>query len=165
MNFVIIHLLIFWITLAQSIDWNYNWDGLDMKPFFKFNFFILFSFLFLRLNHLQYSDNYKFVHNIFLIRHGQAIESLTDKPLSLLGEKQAHLTGKRLKELNINFDGFFTSRMTRAIQTGAIIHKYLYNVTFPCKDLLLNEGEGSNASPNAFNYTKVSQMSFLGVSI
>lgn len=127
-------LLIFWFTFAYSDSWNYNWDG---------------------LNHLKYSDNFTFVHNIFLIRHGQANESLDNKPLTALGEKQAHLTGKRLKQLNIKFDKIFTSGLSRAIETGAIIHQYLCNETFPSEDLLLNEGEGAISSPNAFNITKV----------
>lgn len=78
----------------------------------------------------------KAIRHIILIRHGQYNMKGEDDPeryLTHIGEKQAELTGKRLKNSGINFHSIVCSNMTRAIQTAQIIMKEL------CQDGLVLE--------------------------
>jgi len=64
-------------------------------------------------------------HLIF-IRHGQYnLDGKTDaeRTLTPLGKLQAASTGKRLKELGINFNSLIVSNMSRALETSEIIGK------------------------------------------
>lgn len=92
-----------------------------------------------RDNH-TYPEEYDFVHNIVLIRHGQANKMYFEQPLTELGRFQASFTGKRLKYLNVKFDLFETSELKRAVQTGEIISKYLNGSVVSTQDRILNEG-------------------------
>ncbi len=69
---------------------------------------------------------------LIAIRHGQStwnrenrFTGWVDVDLSDQGIKEAEKSGKLLKELNINFDIFFTSYLKRAINTLEIILKVL----------------------------------------
>lgn len=68
-----------------------------------------------------------------LIRHGEAITNLNENliggrinpsPLTLRGERQAHLTGRYLAQTNYKFDRVYSSCAVRAIQTAEIISGY-----------------------------------------
>jgi broad specificity phosphatase PhoE len=70
---------------------------------------------------------------LYLVRHGQSTGNIKHlyfqpptEPLSDTGTQQAHLVGKRLKDLTI--DEIVTSDFTRAEQTGEIINGYLDGV-------------------------------------
>jgi len=81
--------------------------------------------------------------NIILIRHGQYnLAGATDieKYLTPLGVKQATLTGQRLAELSLPYTHIVRSRMTRAVETADLIHKFLPEVPLLPMDSLLNEG-------------------------
>ena len=52
------------------------------------------------------------------------------------GERQAEITGKRLKELNFEYDVMINSTMTRATQTSNIIAKQLPEVPRKSCDML-----------------------------
>ncbi len=56
--------------------------------------------------------------SIFLVRHGQYTKDPKEH-LTILGKKQAHLTGKRLAK--IDFNKIYSSRMPKAIETVNII--------------------------------------------
>jgi len=77
-----------------------------------------------------------------LIRHGQYnIEGASDEHryLTKLGRTQAEWTGNRLKALGLPYTLLIKSTMTRAQETGSIIHTVL--PTVPVKDChLLREG-------------------------
>ena len=63
---------------------------------------------------------------LYLIRHGETewnsqhrAQSYTDIPLSDVGRQQAQCTAKRLQ--NVNFDIAYSSDLSRAKETAAII--------------------------------------------
>ncbi|HZQ06067.1 MAG TPA: histidine phosphatase family protein [Anaerolineae bacterium] len=59
-----------------------------------------------------------------LIRHGHAVRVGGDyvfAPLTELGRRQAELTGLRLCDEEIHYDGYYTSPLRRTKQTSAII--------------------------------------------
>ncbi len=59
-----------------------------------------------------------------LVRHGHAVRihgRYLNSPLTVLGEKQANLTGLALCERGIHYDGFYCSPLRRARQTAARI--------------------------------------------
>ncbi len=57
---------------------------------------------------------------IVIVRHGDAVYSKDDRVLSVVGQEEAHRTGKKLKNL-INPDLCFSSPKTRALETCSII--------------------------------------------
>ncbi|ODM97463.1 Serine/threonine-protein phosphatase PGAM5, mitochondrial [Orchesella cincta] len=95
----------------------------------------------------------KATRHIFLIRHGQYNTSgETDKEQGLtspVGESQAQLTGKRLKDSGINFTSFTSSYTRRAIQTAEVIWKELEQdeLTIDAHDPLLLEGYPCSPEP------------------
>lgn len=81
--------------------------------------------------------------NIILIRHGQyedRVKEADKRILTSLGEEQADFTGRRLKELNINYTKLYHSTMIRAIQTADIIRKHLDAELNVEMDDILKEG-------------------------
>lgn len=92
--------------------------------------------------------------HILLIRHGQYDESSKDdekRRLTLLGKKQAELTGLRLSTLAqrgpCHFKAIHVSDMTRAKETAAIIASHLPGVDCMDPDPLLNEALPSPMIP------------------
>lgn len=59
--------------------------------------------------------------NIYLIRHGRQASTLcnVDVPLSKVGERQAQLLRKRMRQYPV--DALYTSDLTRAVQTAQIV--------------------------------------------
>ena len=69
---------------------------------------------------------------LIAIRHGQStwnaenrFTGWVDVDLSEKGVQEAEKSGKLLKELNLNFDIFFTSYLKRAINTLEIVLKVI----------------------------------------
>tara|TARA_Y100000590_G_scaffold454499_1_gene601424 strand:+ start:1235 stop:1930 length:696 start_codon:yes stop_codon:yes gene_type:complete len=72
------------------------------------------------------------MNNLILVRHGQShwnkerrFTGWADIGLTDEGKLEAKLAGQLIKELNINFDVYFTSHLDRAINTLEIILKIL----------------------------------------
>ena len=68
------------------------------------------------------------MNNLILVRHGQSkwnkekrFTGWTDIDLTKQGEEEAEHAGKLIKELNIEFDAYFTSVQKRAVNTLNII--------------------------------------------
>ena len=87
------------------------------------------------------------MNNLILIRHGQSLwnkerrfTGWADIDLTEQGKLEAAQAGKLIKELNINFETFFTSRLKRAIHSLEIILKILNKQNAEIiKDVALNE--------------------------
>ncbi|KAI0214670.1 Serine/threonine-protein phosphatase PGAM5, mitochondrial [Lamellibrachia satsuma] len=97
--------------------WDYNWDKRAWKS----------------------ADEAKDVpaRTLYLVRHGKY--DFKTGHLDNLGMEQAHLTGKRLKEMNIKFTGITHSTMPRAVETAMILCQYL-NLTMTADDMLIEGG-------------------------
>jgi len=72
------------------------------------------------------------MNNLILVRHGQSKFNLErrftgfyDVDLTSKGESEAKYAGELIKKLNIQFDAYFTSKLTRASNTLNIILKVL----------------------------------------
>ena len=52
------------------------------------------------------------------------------------GKEQAHLTGKRLKDMKIKFDRIVHSTLERAVETATTIRQYV-NVTMVADEMLI----------------------------
>jgi len=72
------------------------------------------------------------MNNLLLLRHGQSqwnkerrFTGWVDIDLTEQGKKEAEKAGKLIKELNIEFDAYFTSQLKRAINTMEIVLKIL----------------------------------------
>ena len=72
------------------------------------------------------------MNNLILVRHGQSLwnkerkfTGFMDIELSKYGESEAEYAGDLIKDLNIEFDAYFTSQLKRAINTLHIILKVL----------------------------------------
>jgi len=72
------------------------------------------------------------MNNLLLLRHGQSqwnkerrFTGWVDIDLTEQGKKEAEKAGKLIKELNIEFDAYFTSQLKRAIHTMEIVLKIL----------------------------------------
>jgi len=99
----------------------------------------------------------KAIRHIILIRHGQYNMSGTndkERYLTALGETQAELTGKRLKNSGITFESLICSTMTRAIQTAEIILKEVSqkDLCVEAHDPILREGAPCLAEPPVGNW-------------
>ncbi|XP_035230114.1 serine/threonine-protein phosphatase PGAM5, mitochondrial-like [Stegodyphus dumicola] len=137
-----------WTTnFEPSIKWDYNWDKRDIasmvKPMKDENDPAEQN----RINEQRSQLQPTATRNIFLIRHGQYDEWArkdADRHLTLLGRKQAELVGQRLKSLDFNYTKLIRSTMTRALETGEIIHRYVPDVPIEDDDLLR---EGSPIPP------------------
>ena len=79
----------------------------------------------------SYNESYYILYkmnNLILVRHGQSLwnkerrfTGWADIDLTEKGKLEAKLAGKLVKELNIEFDAYFTSVQKRAINTLKII--------------------------------------------
>jgi len=72
------------------------------------------------------------MNNLILVRHGQSLwneqkkfTGFMDVGLSEQGKSEANLSGKLIKELNIEFHSHFTSKLKRAVDSLNIILKIL----------------------------------------
>jgi len=72
------------------------------------------------------------MNNLILVRHGQSLwnkerrfTGWVDIDLTDKGRLEAQIAGKLIKELNIEFDAYFSSEMKRAISSLNIILKIL----------------------------------------
>ena len=72
------------------------------------------------------------MNNLILVRHGQSLwnkerrfTGFVDIELTENGKFEAEYAGKLIKELNIEFDAYFTSQLTRAVDSLSIILKIL----------------------------------------
>ena len=72
------------------------------------------------------------MNNLILVRHGQSLwnkerrfTGFVDIELTENGKFEAEYAGKLIKELNIKFDAYFTSQLTRAVDSLNIILKIL----------------------------------------
>ena len=87
------------------------------------------------------------MNNLILVRHGQSQWNLekrftgwADIDLTAHGKSEAEYAGKLIKKLNIQFDGYFTSNLKRAINSLNIILKILdQSNTEIVKNTALNE--------------------------
>lgn len=81
------------------------------------------------------------VHTLYLVRHGDYDENdprdpEVGKALNALGRQQAELVGQRLAGLPMKFEALYTSTMTRARETAAIVATVLpYLKPDPIRDL------------------------------
>ena len=72
------------------------------------------------------------MNNLILVRHGQSLwnkerrfTGWADIELTEQGKSEAKLAGQLIKELDIKFDAYFTSRLKRAINSLEIIIEIL----------------------------------------
>ena len=72
------------------------------------------------------------MNNLILVRHGQSLwnkerrfTGWADIDLTEEGKLEAERAGQLIKELNIEFDAYFTSQLKRAISSLNIILKIL----------------------------------------
>ena len=72
------------------------------------------------------------MNNLILVRHGKSLwnkerrfTGFVDIELTENGKFEAEYAGKLIKELNIKFDAYFTSQLTRAVDSLNIILKIL----------------------------------------
>ena len=87
------------------------------------------------------------MNNLILVRHGQSLwnkekrfTGWADIELTELGKSEAGHAGKLIKELDIEFHAYFTSRLKRAINSLEIILKILDKQDAEIiKDSALNE--------------------------
>ena len=70
------------------------------------------------------------MNNLILVRHGQSLwnkerrfTGFVDIELTEKGKSEAEYAGQLIKELNIEFDAYFTSQLKRAINSLNIILK------------------------------------------
>ena len=68
------------------------------------------------------------MNNLILIRHGQShwnkerrFTGWADIDLTEQGKSEARTAGRLIKELNIEFNGFFTSQLKRAIKSLELV--------------------------------------------
>ena len=87
------------------------------------------------------------MNNLILVRHGQSLwnkerrfTGWADIDLTEQGKSEARTAGRLIKELNIEFNGFFTSQLKRAIKSLEIIIEILNKQNIEIiKDVALNE--------------------------
>lgn len=99
----------------------------------------------------------KAIRHIILIRHGQYNmkgENDKERYLTGLGQEQAVLTGKRLKNSGIDFHSIICSNMTRAMQTAELILKELgrADLCIETQDPVLREGAPCLPEPPVSNW-------------
>ncbi|XP_067650705.1 serine/threonine-protein phosphatase PGAM5, mitochondrial-like isoform X1 [Haliotis asinina] len=121
-----------------SVKWDYNWDRREPEYLVK------------PAKHDNNKDadttatdlkakTSKATRHLLLIRHGQYnMESSDDlgRFLTKLGQEQADITGRRLKDLNLPYTILISSTMTRAKETADIIHKHVPQLSIVRNDLL-----------------------------
>jgi len=97
------------------------------------------------------------MNNLILVRHGQSFwnkerrfTGWADIDLTEQGKSEAKIAGQLIKELDIEFDAYFTSKLKRAINSLKIILKVLNktNVKFSKSDALNERHYGGLTSLN-----------------
>ena len=97
------------------------------------------------------------MNNLILVRHGQSFwnkerrfTGWADIDLTEQGKSEAKIAGQLIKELDIEFDAYFTSKLKRAINSLKIILKVLNktNVKFSKSDALNQTHYGGLTSLN-----------------
>ena len=97
------------------------------------------------------------MNNLILVRHGQSFwnkerrfTGWADIDLTEQGKSEAIIAGQLIKELDIEFDAYFTSKLKRAINSLKIILKVLNktNVKFSKSDALNERHYGGLTSLN-----------------
>jgi broad specificity phosphatase PhoE len=91
------------------------------------------------------------ITTIYLVRHGQRVRKAGDVPLTILGKKQAEITGKFLLDKNI--DLILSSPQKRALQTAEIIQQILKTPPLKVNDILkerFNFGDVKNQTYEEF---------------
>jgi len=81
--------------------------------------------------------------HLYLIRHGQYFDNartLNEMKLTTLGKEQLEYTGKRLNQMNIQFDRLIHSGMVRAYESAIIINEQLDSKLQLIEDKNLTEG-------------------------
>lgn len=81
--------------------------------------------------------------HLYLIRHGQYfdnVRSLDEMKLTILGREQLEYTGKRLNQMNIQFDRLIHSGMVRAFESATIINQQFDRKLQLIQDKNLTEG-------------------------
>ncbi|ELU15131.1 hypothetical protein CAPTEDRAFT_21910 [Capitella teleta] len=127
---------------TPAVAWDHDWDKRDPKSLIKP----------LKLKKtpdvVPDSDDMseeikkntpKASRHLYLIRHGQYnLKANEDKgrDLTKLGRDQAHLTGKRLQALNVEYDTLVHSTLTRATETADCILEHLKELPVQKCDLL-----------------------------
>ena len=96
---------------------------------------IYFKKLITLLIYISYHESYYILYkmnNLILVRHGQSLwnrerrfTGFVDIELTEDGKSEAEYAGRLIKELNIEFDAYFTSELKRAINSLKIILKIL----------------------------------------
>lgn len=123
-----------WTTnFEPSVRWEHNWDRRDPESLVKP----------LKSNSSEKETKNRenelekqrptATRHLLLIRHGQYNldgKEDSERYLTKLGKKQADYCGKRLKEADIEYTKLISSTMTRAVETAAIIHKHLPQLTW-----------------------------------
>lgn len=121
--------------------WDWNWDWREPEALVKPS----------KIGVLKENDSginedipkSKATRHIILIRHGQYNlmgKNPDDKTLTDLGVRQAHLTGERLKELDLPISRLVYSTMIRATQTAHHIMTHLDKIPVVESTDLLREG-------------------------
>ena len=129
------------VSISSIKKWNFNWDEKHESY----------------LNLTNASPPIKPIgyKNITLIRHSQyhrihgAHDGNDHQEITEIGQHQAILTGKRLKDSGIKFDKIYTSKFKRAQQTCQLIVEQLENnsINDIIYDSNLNEGSPSVIEP------------------
>ncbi len=81
--------------------------------------------------------------HLYLIRHGQYFDNartLDEMKLTILGKEQLEYTGRRLNQMNIQFDRLIHSGMVRALESAIIINNQLNTKLQLIQDKNLTEG-------------------------
>jgi len=105
------------IDLSKSSTWNSSWDSLKRENSWS--------------------------RHLYLIRHGQYfdnVRTLNEMKLTVLGKEQLEYTGKRLNQMNIQFDHLIHSGMVRALESAVIINEQLDSKLQLIEDKNLTEG-------------------------
>lgn len=127
---------------SPCAKWDFNWDHRDPKSLVKPLSESSDPEKENRYNEKLDKKRSRVVRHLILVRHGQYnMDGRTDleRYLTEKGQKQAAVSGERLKELGIKFDKIVRSTMTRAQETAKIISLSLPELKL-YDDALLEEG-------------------------
>ncbi|XP_046351530.1 serine/threonine-protein phosphatase PGAM5, mitochondrial-like isoform X1 [Haliotis rufescens] len=125
-------------SFEPSVKWDYNWDRREPENLVKPSKQNTEKDPDTVANELK-SKTATATRHLLLIRHGQYnMESSDDigRFLTKLGQEQADITGRRLKDLNLPYTVLISSTMTRAKETADIIHKHVPHLSIQRNDLL-----------------------------
>ncbi|XP_065091422.1 serine/threonine-protein phosphatase Pgam5, mitochondrial isoform X2 [Ochlerotatus camptorhynchus] len=127
---------------SSCAKWDFNWDHRDPKSLVQPLADSSDPTVQNRYNEKLDKKRSRVVRHLILVRHGQYNmdgRSDLERYLTEKGQKQAAISGERLKELDINFDKIVRSTMTRAQETAKIMSISLPELKL-YDDALLEEG-------------------------